>query len=164
MHVVPRFEGDHFFLSNFYEAPTIFSMDGESVTMPTGEHAFQAAKCHALIDSSQKLEYVRSVESCPTPGKAKYAGRSCKIDLDKWEDIKVRCMREVVFQKFLQHPDLRVKLLNTEDSMLVEGNDWGDTYWGRVSGKGYNKLGVILMETRGYWYWQVRRNSPEMGS
>ncbi|QZE11536.1 hypothetical protein SEA_JADA_203 [Streptomyces phage Jada] len=26
------------------------------------------------------------------------------------------------------------------------------------------KLGVILMEVRGYWLWQSRRNTPEMGS
>lgn len=37
-------------------------------------------------------------------------------------------------------------------------------FWGRVDGKGYNKLGVILMEVRGYWLWQGKRNRPEMGS
>lgn len=164
MHVVPRFEGDHFFLSNFYEAPTDFLMDGEKVTMPTGEHAFQAAKCHALVDKSKKTEYVRRVASASTPSKAKYEGRSCKIDLEKWDIIKVECMREVVFQKFLQHVDLRAQLVMTYDAMLVEGNTWGDVYWGRVDGKGYNKLGVILMEVRGFWLWQGKRNSPEMGS
>jgi predicted NAD-dependent protein-ADP-ribosyltransferase YbiA (DUF1768 family) len=39
----------------------------------------------------------------------------------------------------------------------VEGNTWGDKYWGRcldtATGKmvGLNKLGVLLMEERGYW-------------
>jgi len=165
MHVVPKFEGEFFFLSNFYEAPTDFLMDGEKVTMPTGEHAFQAAKCHALVDMSQKQEYVRRVAAAPTPSKAKYEGRSCRIAIDKWDHIKVDCMREVVFQKFLQHTDIRSQLVcNTWDAMLVEGNTWGDTFWGRVDGKGYNKLGVILMEVRGYWLWQGRRNTPEMGS
>lgn len=164
MHVVPQFDGEWFFLSNFYEAPTDFLMDGEKVTMPTGEHAFQAAKCHAMVDMTQKKEYVRRVASAPTPSKAKYEGRSCRIAVDKWDHIKVDCMREVVFQKFLQHPDIRSQLLTTGDAMLVEGNTWGDKFWGRVDGKGYNKLGVILMEVRGYWLWQSRRNSPEMGS
>jgi predicted NAD-dependent protein-ADP-ribosyltransferase YbiA (DUF1768 family) len=35
--------------------------------------------------------------------------------------------------------------------MLVEGNNHGDTFWGRVDGKGYNMLGVILMELRGIY-------------
>jgi len=164
MHVVPKFDGDYFFLSNFYEAPTKFLMGDETVVMPTGEHAFQAAKCHALLDSSKKQKYVHRVASAPTPSKAKYEGRSCKIDLEKWDTIKVECMREVVWSKFYQHPDLRAQLVMTYDAMLVEGNTWGDTYWGRVDGKGYNKLGVILMEVRGYWLWQGRRNQPEMGS
>lgn len=164
MHVVPKFEGDHFFLSNFYEAPTEFTMGDDKVIMPTGEHAFQAAKCHALVDSSRKEEYVRRVAAAPTPSKAKYEGRSCQIDIDKWDAIKVECMREVVWQKFYQHTDLRGQLVMTYDAMLVEGNTWGDKFWGRVDGKGYNKLGVILMEVRGYWLWQGRRNRPEMGS
>lgn len=164
MHVIPKFDGDHFFLSNFYEAPTVFALADDLVEMRTGEHAFQAAKCHAMIDISKKLEYVREMANAPTPSKAKYLGRSVKMDLDKWESVKVECMREVVYQKFLQHPKLRSQLMATNDAMLVEGNTWGDTYWGRSEGKGYNKLGVILMEVRGYWLWQSRRNNPEMGS
>jgi ribA/ribD-fused uncharacterized protein len=164
MHVISRFDGEYFFLSNFYEAPTIFSMNGEKVTMPTGEHAFQAAKCHAMLDTAGKKEYVLSVANAPTPGKAKYLGRSVEMDLPKWETIKIECMREVVWQKFSQHRNLRAELVMTNDAMLVEGNDWNDTFWGRVNGKGYNKLGVILMEVRGFWLWQGRRNEPEMGS
>jgi len=164
MHVVPRFDGEYFFLSNFFEAPTIFSMNGEEVSMPTGEHAFQAAKCHAMLDTAKRREYVLSVANAPSPGKAKYLGRSVKIDTRKWDDIKVECMREVVWQKFYQHTDLRGELCMTDDAMLVEGNTWSDTYWGRVGGKGYNKLGVILMEVRGFWLWQGRRNQLEMGS
>lgn len=171
MHVVPRFEGDHFFLSNFYEAPTVFrspllAPGEDGLTFRTGEAAFQAAKFHAMdpLDNAARMNYVVSVANAPTPSKAKYLGRSVKIDAKKWDDIKVECMREVVWQKFYQHSDLRAELVATYDAMLVEGNTWGDTYWGRVEGKGYNKLGVILMEVRGYWLWQGRRNQPEMGS
>jgi len=166
VHVVPKFEGANFFLSNFYVAPTVYRMDGEPITMPTGEHAFQAAKFHAMkdVDSNRRKDYVLRTAEAPTPSKAKYAGRSVDIHADVWEDIRVKVMREVVWQKFLQHPDLRTQLLKTYDAMLVEGNDWQDTFWGRCNGKGYNKLGVILMEVRGYWLWQSKLNSPEMGS
>lgn len=171
MHVVSRFEGDHFYLSNFYEAPTIFASpvlapEEKGLTFQTGEAAFQAAKFHAMdpLDNIARMNYVVSVANAPTPSKAKYFGRSVKIDTEKWDSIKVECMREVVFRKFFQHPELRAQLVATDDAMLVEGNTWGDTYWGRVDGKGYNKLGVILMEVRGYWLWQNRRNKGEMGS
>lgn len=36
----------------------------------------------------------------------------------------------------------------TRDRMLIEGNDWGDTFWGMVDGEGENNLGKILMRVR----------------
>jgi len=31
---------------------------------------------------------------------------------------------------------------------LVEGNDWGDTYWGQCKGRGQNHLGKLIMRIR----------------
>lgn len=42
----------------------------------------------------------------------------------------------------------QAKLLATRDRMLIEGNDWGDTFWGMVDGEGENNLGKILMRVR----------------
>jgi predicted NAD-dependent protein-ADP-ribosyltransferase YbiA (DUF1768 family) len=56
-------------------------------------------------------------------------------------------MRTLVRRKFMD-PILAVKLLGTGDAILIEGNGWGDTYWGVCKGAGLNKLGLILMETR----------------
>jgi predicted NAD-dependent protein-ADP-ribosyltransferase YbiA (DUF1768 family) len=53
-----------------------------------------------------------------------------------------------VKDKFSRNPELRVKLLNTGDLQLVEGNYWGDTFWGVCNGKGENHLGKILMRVR----------------
>ena len=36
----------------------------------------------------------------------------------------------------------------TGDRVLVEGNDWGDTYWGMCNGEGKNYLGKMLMSIR----------------
>lgn len=36
----------------------------------------------------------------------------------------------------------------TDDAELVEGNTWGDRYWGVVDGVGENRLGKLLMERR----------------
>lgn len=65
-----------------------------------------------------------------------------------WEDIKVSVMEDVVRLKFAHHPDLRDKLLATGKAKLIEGNNWGDTFWGMVDGRGRNELGKILMRRR----------------
>ncbi len=163
-NVIGKFDGDNFFLSNFYEAPMVFSgpsyLDGVELTFQTGEAAFQAAKVWSMTNSTEteKMDYLKSVADAPTPNKAKYAGRAVTIDLEHWETIKVKCMREVVFQKFQQHSDLRIKLMQTGHALLVEGNTWGDKFWGRCEGKGFNILGGILMEVRGYWLWTAESN------
>ena len=36
----------------------------------------------------------------------------------------------------------------TRDRVLIEGNDWGDTFWGMTDGEGENHLGKILMRVR----------------
>lgn len=56
-------------------------------------------------------------------------------------------MKDLVRQKF-QHPELKKKLLKTKNATLIEGNTWGDVYWGVCNGVGENNLGKILMETR----------------
>lgn len=39
-------------------------------------------------------------------------------------------------------------LLRTGEQDLIEGNDWGDTFWGVDQGIGDNHLGKILMQVR----------------
>ena len=43
---------------------------------------------------------------------------------------------------------MKSMLLNTEDSILIEGNNHGDKFWGQVKGEGMNMLGKLLMEVR----------------
>lgn len=66
-----------------------------------------------------------------------------------WDSLKHAYMRGFVLEKFTK-PELREKLLATGDALLVEGNTWGDIYWGvdMRTGKGENFLGKILMQTR----------------
>lgn len=151
--VIPivKFDGEHYFLSNFYSAPVTMG----KVTFQNNEAAFQAAKYKAMTGSNEeKLDYIRKVLEAPGPSKAKYAGKSVDIDLDKWESIKVRCMREIVKAKFDQNEDIRLKLIETGAALLVEGNTHKDIFWGRCEGRGANVLGSILMELRGYYLWK----------
>jgi len=40
------------------------------------------------------------------------------------------------------------RLLATGDQELIEGNTWGDRFWGVCDGEGQNQLGRLLMELR----------------
>ncbi len=48
----------------------------------------------------------------------------------------------------LSDNDLAQRLLATGDAELVEGNNWGDRFWGICRGEGRNELGKILMKVR----------------
>ena len=82
---------------------------------------------------------MQRILECPTPGEAKKRGRSVKIRPD-WELIKRRMMLEVVLAKFAPGSQLAGLLVSTGDRVLVEGNTWGDAYWGAVPAE----QGVIL--------------------
>ena len=58
-----------------------------------------------------------------------------------------------MFQKFLQHEELRNKLIETGNKRLVELNWWGDVWFGVhcITNKGKNFLGKILEKTRTYF-------------
>ena len=58
-------------------------------------------------------------------------------------------MKQLIFRKFHSNPSLIEKLLTTKDATLIEGNTWGDTFWGMDTRKGgENHLGIILMDVR----------------
>ena len=76
----------------------------------------------------------------------KKMGRSVSLRPD-WEDIKDDVMLEGLYRKFT-NDELAEWLLDTGDEELVEGNWWGDRYWGVCNGIGQNKLGKLLMKVR----------------
>lgn len=132
---IKQFSGEYRFLSNFYPS-VIFS---EGITYATVEHAFQASKS---IDHSERFR----ISQLDTPGQAKRAGRNLQLRSD-WEEVKSIVMLQLIRKKF-EITLLRSKLIATGERLLVEGNTWGDTYWGVCDGKGQNQLGAILMRVR----------------
>jgi len=133
---IEKFEGEYYFLSNFYYSDV--AMDGR--VYPTVEHAFQAAK--TLVETER--ETIRNVE---TPKEAKRLGRKVLLRKD-WEDVKIDIMKKLLIDKFSPGRELAEKLKNTGDRKLIEGNYWGNTFWGVCYGVGSNHLGNLLMEVR----------------
>ena len=132
---IDRFRGQHAFLSNFHRAP--FKWCGRE--WPTAEAGFQAAKTR----DERERERIRNA---PSPTQAKRLGRRVDLRTD-WEQVKDDVMHSILKAKFAV-PELRDALLATGDAELVEGNTWGDRYWGRVDGRGRNQLGRTLMRIR----------------
>ena len=110
------------------------------IVYTTSEHAYQAAK---TLDDNAKM----NISVIGSPGDAKKYGKSVRLRVD-WDDVKLEIMTAIVREKFMQNPSLKEKLLATADLELIEGNTWGDTYWGVCNDVGENHLGIILMELR----------------
>lgn len=133
--MIDKFDGEYFFLSNFSASPFRINY----VLFPTMEHYFQANK------ADNQNDYLH-IAYAPTPGEAKWLGRKIQLRPD-WEKIKDNVMLTGLRKKFAD-PELRSLLLSTGDEELIEGNYWGDTYWGVCNGVGQNKLGKLLMQVR----------------
>lgn len=134
-HEISSFRGEHFFLSNFYSSPVTV----DNIYYPTVEHAYQASKTLDYLERER-------IRRAQTPGIAKKLGKRITLRED-WEDIKLSVMEYLLRQKFSREP-LREKLKQTGDADLIEGNLWGDRFWGVYNGKGENHLGRLLMKIR----------------
>ena len=132
---ISSFRGKNEFLSNMYSCRVV--INGE--VYPSAEHAFQAMKS---LDRDVRI----TLSVCPSAKDVKRYGRKIALRPD-WEDVKVDIMYNILKAKFT-NPVLAQKLLATKDEELIEGNTWGDTFWGVCKGKGKNMLGNLLMKVR----------------
>ena len=131
------FQGKYRWLSNFWPVQIWSAKMG--LMFPSAEHAYQACK-------TDQVSMQVTISMLSTPGAAKRAGKHVRIRPD-WDQIKVPTMHLILREKFSDR-DLRYMLMETGDAELVEGNTWGDTFWGVYDGHGQNMLGKLLMEVR----------------
>ena len=130
----------YFEFTNFADYPIM--IDG--VQYPTSEHYFQSQK---LIGTP----YVAYICQLKTPRQAFELTRQPQVVQwirKDWLSIKDDVMYCGLVYKFLQHSDLRSRLLSTGNRKLVEHSPH-DSYWGDgADGKGLNRLGELLMRVR----------------
>ena len=131
--MIAKFEGQYFFLSNFFECPVTY----KGITFTNTEAAF-----HSQKDINRAKEFATL-----DPSAAKKLGRKVSLRAD-WEQVKDDIMYEILVAKFTQNAALKILLLRTGDQELIEGNWWNDTYWGVCRGVGKNTLGKLLMRLR----------------
>ena len=154
--IIDTFRNEYDFLSNFFGASLIWKMQ----TFSTSEHAYQWEKTDnpiekesILFNRGQHLSGKGSFLIPTTPGQAKRKGDLVTLR-DDWEDVRLDIMYEILKAKFTQNWDLRQKLVNTGDALLIEGNTWCDNFWGQCTcekcqkKEKLNVLGKLLMRLR----------------
>src|SRR3970282_1264209 len=138
-NAIREFKGEYAFLSNFARLDNFINLDG--MFFWTVEHAYQAAK-------TSDLNFRRLIAQAKTPREAKRIGRKVPMR-PAWDQMKDVIMFKLLQVKF-QQTNLKQKLIETYPAELVEGNWWGDHYWGVNvrTGVGENRLGKLLMQIR----------------
>lgn len=150
---IMKFDGtDYRFLSNFYpfelKLSNLYLDKQNTLPLPYAsvEHAFQATKTYDLGEREE-------IRTASTPGVTKRLGRRVALR-DDWDVIKDNVMLDLLRKKFSdEHPELKKKLLDTGDAILVEGNTWHDNHFGVCTcigcgSIGKNVLGTLLMKVR----------------
>jgi len=137
--MILRFEKDHRYLSNFY--PSMFQVE-TGHRFATVEHFYQAMK-------TSSEEWFKQIMWAKSPGEAKKLGKQCPM-VENWEQVKDSMMLTGLKHKFQQNKNLKEKLISTGTDVIIEGNTWGDSYWGYdlKLGYGQNRLGQLLMIVR----------------
>lgn len=138
MEEIRKFRGEYCWLSNFYRV----EINYKGYTYQSVENAFISAK----NTSKEWKEFCSS--PLTTASEAKTAGRTVALVPD-WDKRKIDIMKECLSLKFYQEP-FKTKLIKTGSTTIIEGNTWGDAYWGFDEKKqqGKNYLGRLIMEIR----------------
>lgn len=137
--MITSFRNSYYFLSNFFL--TKVHIDG--MTFPSSEHAYMSYKSDDQNWKSQCMD------PHITPSEIKKRSLLIPMNSKEWDGRKKFVMKRVLKAKF-QDPTLAQWLLDTGNRELIEGNTWGDKYWGVDihTGEGQNVLGKLLMEVR----------------
>lgn len=142
--MINSFFGRNRFLSNFYPCRVDYNLG----TFKSVEAAYQAQKCPFNSD------WVTYCVEEDDPKKIKKASRQLQMNRrhrKMWDNARLPLMAELLLIKFsYRNPELLESLLNTDTQNLIEGNTWGDTFWGMDVYKcvGENYLGRMLMIVR----------------
>ena len=135
--MINSFRGKYSFLSNMYVCNVVY----DGMKFKCSEAAFQAAK---VKDKNLRVKF-----TLMDGYEAKREGRKVKLRED-WDDVKLNIMGRILLDKFCRNKELGIALIESGNELLVEGNNWGDRYWGVCNGVGENNLGKLLMRLRKY--------------
>lgn len=143
------------FLSNWI--PNDLEIEYMGKKFNSSEQLFMYMKAKAFNDHEKAHEILTKGQN---PRDAKNMGREV-INYDEkiWSKYREEAMYKAIYLKFSQYPELKKKLLDTGNKILVEGTPF-DPIWGVMikwdddrildekNWKGQNLLGKVLMRVR----------------
>jgi ribA/ribD-fused uncharacterized protein len=138
-----------FYNSATYHFSNVFpvSIELDSVSYPSAEHAWQSLKfVGSAPDIAKKIREAKTVDLALTISNTEGID---KVRAD-WSGVRYETMLRVLRAKFQQHPDLRGRLLETGDRLLVnvDIDKWaGMSATGGIA-TGENSMGKALMQVR----------------
>lgn len=134
---INRFKDEYGFLSNRFAYPFVW----EGLRYANAEAAFQSSKCTDITE--------RKVFCNCSADNAVLKGRDI-VPYSGWERERLEIMTSILTAKFEQNQNLMEKLIETGDTLLINGNSKHDMFWGvdLYGWQGENNLGKILMTIR----------------
>lgn len=144
---IDRFRDDHYFLSNMFPVRGGIELGG-GIRVPTSEHGYYLQKFPDPADQAQILAVEDGREAKKVADRLEAQGKPIT---ENWDEVKVEAMKRVLERKFAAGTRMAYLLLQTGEEELIEGNPWGDNFWGVSppgNPEGLNWLGRILGETR----------------
>lgn len=146
------FWGDEDIYSNFHPSP--FTVDGK--IFHCSEQYFMYCKADYFSDAATADKIMAET----APINCKKLGRQIKnYDESAWDNVRESFMFDACYNKFLQNPNLKKQLLDTQNRLLVEASPF-DKIWGiglaednvdaenTAKWRGRNLLGKVLMDVR----------------
>lgn len=127
------FNGPWQLLDNFAALTVVVDVGFGVERYKTAEHAYAAGKATCTVDHDYVWE-------APNPGAAKARGQTIDLRPD-WEERRWVIMKRVLRAKYFQNARFRVKLRQTGDRLIVEGNVCDDQVWGATPPEGQARLG-----------------------
>ena len=143
------FQSHHSYLSNMSKSE--FSYEGRKFY--SAETAFQSKKA----EMCNHKEESKAVQKMQDSYQAKRACQNLK-ETNEWKQKKDKVMKEILDAKFSQNAELKKKIVETKNLVLIEGTT--DKYWGsgipiakyksidHKNMPGKNTLGQMLMDLR----------------
>lgn len=154
--MINQFQGEHYFLSNMYVVDKPL-LTPDEIYVPTSEHFYMASR---FVEEGDRIAVARARAEDGDSRVFADGLAAKKLAHELIEEGKphyktpyqrVQFMHRAVFTKFVTNPELAYKLIETGKEKIVEGNSWGDRFWGVSpvdNGAGNNYLGIILMNVR----------------
>lgn len=135
--VINRFNEEYDFLNNRFGCKFIW----QGLKYNNAEAAFQSSK---YTDVTER----KAFSNC-SADKAALNGRDI-VPPSGWQEEQFAIMESILTAKFEQNPSLMKRLIETGNTLLINGNSKKDTFWGidLYSWQGENHLGKILMKIR----------------